>query len=172
MGIGNEISLKSEVGAKTDYVEIPHSLGESSALALLNTGYYHIHGTSFLYPDKAPPISLTASASAWGETGSIVEIIPANANARAFDIHWASITSISGVLDGVIDIFSGDIGSEVKITSIAVTRTANFSRESETPVQIPQQSANTRISARFSTSTLNADTVNIKLYGHFYGEVL
>lgn len=58
------------------------------------------------------------------------------------------------------------------IGSVDVWRTANFSRESAMPVQIPQQPANTRISCKLSTSTANADTCRVKFYGHVYGTTL
>lgn len=73
---------------------------------------------------------------------------------------------------GIVDIFSGAVGEEVKIGSIDVGCTANFSRESAMPVQIPQQPANTRISCRLSDNTTNVQTVRIKLYGHVYSTSL
>jgi len=156
------------MGEAEDLVSAPFVEGVESLIAYSQTGYYHVHGASFLYPDKAIPVQLTANAASWNETGAIVEIIPANTITKTFDLHWASITSISAVLDGVIDIFTGGAGSEIKIASIDVSRTSNFSRENAMPVQIPQQVANSRISARFTSSTANADTVSLKVYGHVY----
>jgi len=96
----------------------------------------------------------------------------ANPSARSitkdFDLHWCSIWDISDSLYGVVDIFAGAPGSEEKIGAVDVGRTANFSRESAMPVQIPQQPANTRISCRFTDSTAGAETVRVKFYGHVY----
>jgi hypothetical protein len=156
------------LGEKLDLVVVPYTEGLSSALAFLHTGYYHVHGASFIYPDKANPVQLTSSASAWSQTGNIIEVIPANAVAKDFDLHWASIAAISANLYGIVDIFAGGVGAEVKIGSVEITRTDNFSQEGNKPIQIPQQPANTRISCRFSDSTSSAQTCVIKFYGHVY----
>lgn len=160
------------LGDFSDSVDVPYEEGINTALAFLQTGYYHVHGASFIYPDKAVPVTLTSNAASWNETGTIVEIIPASTITKAFDLHWASISDISEICDGVIDIFSGASGSEVKIGAVDVVRTSRFSRENPVPVQIPQQPANTRISCRFSDSTTSAVTVRVKFYGHVYSTSL
>jgi hypothetical protein len=160
--------IQKIIGFLTDYIGVPYSFGNNSIMAHLNTGYYHIHGAAFLYPDKADPKSLASSAASWSGTGALVEIIPTNGITKAFDIHWASISDISANLYGVIDLYSGLTGAEVKIGSIDITRTTNFAQEGNRPVQIPQQPANTRITARFSDSTTSIQTCKIKLYGHVY----
>ena len=174
IGPGNILSaIKKVVGKFTDHVKVPYvSTDENSLMAYNRTQYYHVHGASFIYPDKAVPVLLTSSAAAWSETGAITEVIPANAIIKPFDLHWASISDISADLYGVIDIFAGPVNQEVRISSIDVNRTINFSREGVAPVQIPQQPANTRISCRFSDSTTSARTVRIKFYGHVYGTSL
>ena len=164
--------MRDVVGNKDDYVGVPYSEGESSILGFLHTGYYHTHGASFIYPDKADPVTLTANAASWNDTGSKVEIIPASTITKNFDLHWASITDISENCYGIIDIFAGGAGSEVLIGSVDCTRTSNFSQEGNKPTQIPQQPANTRISARLSSSTTNATTCKIKFYGHVYSDSL
>lgn len=158
----------NNVGERSDYVAVPFT-GDDTVLAYLKTGYYHIHGASFLYPDKAAPVTLISDISAWGLAGNKIEVIPAGAMARAFDLHWASLSDISATLDGVIDIYAGPVGQEVLIGSVDVVRTSNFSREAPAPVQIPQQPAGTRISCRFADSTASSRTVRIKFYGHVYG---
>jgi len=162
----------NEIGDFGDSVDVPFQEGINSLIAFSTTGYYHVHGASFLYPDKAVPVQLTSAIAAWAITGAITEIIPANTITKDFDLHWASIAEISANLYGVIDFFAGSIGSEVKIGSVDVNRTVNFSREGVAPVQIPQQPANTRISARFTDSTSSSRTVRIKLYGHVYATSL
>jgi len=159
---------KYQIGAKSDFVHLPYIFGDNSIYAHLNTAYYHIHGAAFIYPDKAVPVQLTSSAAAWSQTGTIAQVIPANAITKAFDLHWASISDISADCYGVVDIFAGASGSEVKIGSVDCTRTSNFSQEGQKPVQVPQQPANTRISCRFSDSTTSAKTCRIKFYGHVY----
>lgn len=156
------------VGKQADFVSVPYSFGNNTLYGYAATGYYHIHGASFIYPDKAAPVTLTSAVASWGETGSLIEIIPADTIIKAFDLHWCSISAISASLDGVIDIFAGGISEEVKIGSVDVVRTSIFSRENPVPVQIPQQAANTRISCRFTDSTTSARTVKVKFYGHVY----
>lgn len=160
------------IGAQTDYVKVPFSPETETVIAYLQTGYYHVHGASFVYPDKANPVSLASNDASWNATGAIVEVIPANAITKAFDLHWASISDISNNLYGIVDIFSGGAGAEVKIGSVDVVRTSNFAQEGQKPVQIPQQPANTRISCRFSDSTTSSQTVAVKFYGHVYSTSL
>jgi hypothetical protein len=165
-------SIKSVVGKAVDVVAVPFVLGANTILGFLQTGYYHIHGAAFLYPDKADPVLLTSSAAAWSETGNIIEVIPANSITKHFDLHWCSVWDVSNNLYGVVDIFAGAAEEEIKIGSIDVGRTANFSRESAMPVQIPQQVANTRISCRFSDNTTSSQTLRVKFYGHVYSNSL
>jgi len=162
-----------KIGNFDDLVHVPFNIEDLNTLfAYLITGYYHVHGASFLYPDKVDPVLLTSSAASWSETGDIIEIIPAGAIAKPFDLHWASIWAISENLYGVVDIFAGPAEAPVKIGAVDVGRTANFSRESNLPVQVPQQPAGTRISCRFSDSTTSARTCRVKFYGHVYSTSL
>jgi hypothetical protein len=167
-------AIKNVIGTIGDFIHVPYVVGSvyNTIMGYLQTGYYHVHGASFIYPDKVDPILLTSSAAAWSETGAIAEVIPANAIIKDFDLHWCSIWDISDPLYGVVDIFAGPADAPVKIGSVDVGRTANLSRESAMPVQVPQQPANTRISARFSDSTTSARTVRVKFYGHVYGTTL
>lgn len=149
-------SFSTATGSTSDYVQVPFVPNSNTVIAYLQTGYYHIHGASFVYPDKANPVTLRSSAPSWSTTGNLVEVIPANTIAKAFDLHWASISDISATLYGIVDIFSGAVGSEVRIGSVDITRTRNFSQEGQKPVQITQQVANSRISCRLSDSTSSA----------------
>lgn len=160
------------IGNLDDYVDVPFAPNTETVLAYLQTLYYHAHGASFIYPDKANPVVLTSSATEWSETGTIVEIIPANTFVRSFDLHWCSISDISADLYGIIDFFKGGVGQEIRIGSVDLSRTLAFSREIAVPLQVPQQVANTRISARFSDSTASSRTVGVKLYGHVYSSTL
>lgn len=160
------------VGTKLDLVTVPYSEGLSSVLAFLHTGYYHVHGASFVYPKYAAPVTLTSAVAAWATTGNKIEVIPVNTITKDFDLHWASIAAISANLYGIVDIFSGLAGAEVLIGCVDVSRTDNFSQEGQKPVQIPQQPANTRISCRFSDSSSSAQTCTVKFYGHVYSATL
>lgn len=162
---------ESNIGNLEDLVKVPYVEG-NSILAFLHTGYYHVHGASFLRPDKAVPVVLTSAAGAWDISGAKTEIIAANNITKDFDIHWISIYDISTALYGVIDIFAGGVGSEVLIGSVDIGRSASGSRETALPIMIPQQLANTRISARLTTNNAGAQTCGIKLIGHVYSKSL
>jgi hypothetical protein len=156
-------------GNKDDYVSVPYSAGDNSILAHLNTGYYHIHGTPFVYPNHADDVTLTAGSGAWDLTGSITEVIPAaTLTTSAFDLHWINISSISanGVIQ--IDVYSGGAGSEVLISSVRASRNTVQSQEGAHRMQIPQQPSGTRISCRLSDSTAGSLTCNISFEGHYY----
>lgn len=170
--LGDISDIKEVVGAFDDFVNVPFTPDSESVIAYLQTGYYHVHGASFVYPKYAAPVTLTSNASAWNTTGALAEVIPANTITKAFDLHWCSVSAISAELDGIIDIYAGPANQEVLIGSIDVVRTTIFSRENALPVQIPQQPANTRISCKFSDSTTQARTVRVKFYGHVYGTEL
>lgn len=162
----------NEIGLLQDYVNVPFVAGDNSILAHLNTAYYHVHGASFIYPKYAAPVTLTSAAASWATTGTIAEVIPANAITKAFDLHWISTMDTSADLFGIIDIFAGAPGAEVLIGAVDVYRSSAQGRDYPMPVQIPQQAANTRISCRFSDSTTSARTVSVKFYGHVYGTSL
>jgi hypothetical protein len=161
-------SIKDVIGKLTDVVSVPFVMGTNTIIGFLQTGYFHVHGASFIYPKYVLPIQLTSNAAAWNTTGLLFEIIPTNGIIKNFDLHWASISDISANLYGIVDIYSGLSGAEVLIGSVDVSRTNNFSQEGQKPVQIPQQPANTRISAKFSDSTSSAQTCRVKFYGHVY----
>ena len=157
------------IGLLTDYIGVPYSFGVNSILAHLNTGYYHIHGQSFVYPNHSSNIQLTAAAPSWDTSGAITEIIPAGTlTVSAFDLHWMNISAISENCELQIDIYSGGAGSEVLIGSTRAHRNAVQSQEGAKRIQIPQQPPGTRISCKLSSSTTNATTCAISYEGHYY----
>jgi len=162
-------NLDGLIGPANDFVGVPYAVGFNTILAHLNTSYYHVHGQSFVYPDHADAVLLTAGTGAWDLTGSIIEVIPANAlSASAFDLHWINIADISAVGEIQIDIFKGGIGAEVRIGATRSQRNTNQSRENANRIQIPQQVINERISCRLSDSTSGALTCSVSFEGHYY----
>lgn len=174
IGDGGLLALiKRTIGAFGDFVAVPFVSGVTTIMGFLQTLYYHVHGATFTYPDYADPITLTAGAGAWNQTGTIVEIIPANTIIKAFDLHWVDVVNISGNGTIKIDFFAGAPGAEVKISGTKITRTAVFSQEGAKRIQIPQQSPNTRISARISDSTAGQLTCDLVSFdGHVYSASL
>ena len=165
----NQVNRIQNIGDKTDYINVPYSFGISSILAHLNTAYYHIHGQSFVYPNHANNVALLAGAGAWNLTGAIIEVIPANAlNISSFDLHWINISAISENAEIQIDVYSGEVGSEVLVGAIRAHRNAVQSTEGSKRIQIPQQLVNTRISCRLSSSVAGATTCAVSFEGHYY----
>lgn len=161
--------INNQIGDFGNLVPVPHQDDISTIYGFLHTGYYHVHGTGLVRPDKANSVTLTAGAGAWDTTGAKTEVIPANsANLADFDLHWINISNISANGELQIDIYAGGIGSEVLIGSTRSQRNAVQSREGANRIQIPQQPVNTRISARLSDSTAGQLTADISFEGHYY----
>jgi len=157
------------VGSLSDQVTVPYSSGENSILAHLNTAYYHVHGQSFVYPNHASNIVLTAGAGAWDTSGAITEVIPVDTlSVAAFDLHWINISAISGNGEIQVDIYSGALGEEVLIGATRTHRNAVKSQEGAKRIQIPQQAATSRISCKLSDSTAGALTCAVSFEGHYY----
>lgn len=165
----DNILMRDIMGNKNDFVQVPYTFGIQSLMAHLNTSYYHVHGQSFVYPNHANDVILTSGAGAWGLGGSIIEIIPASTlSLSAFDLHWINISNIGVVSTIQIDIYSGGVGSEVLIGATRASRTTNQERNGPSRIQIPQQTANTRISCRLSDSTAGTTTCEVSFEGHYY----
>lgn len=163
------MSLWFNIGDKSDFVGIPYEIGVNSVLSYLVTGYYHIHGESFIYPELANPVTITASSGVWTNTGTIVTVIPADTLLKPFDLHWITISNISGNGNLVIEIFKGLVGSEERIGITDCFRNSIFNQEGPKRIQVPQQEANTRISCRVSDSSGGSLSCAIKFNGHNYG---
>ncbi len=159
----------AKIGYFEDNVVVPFEENITSILGFLDTAYHHAHGTSFVYPNHANDVLLTAGSGAWDLTGAIIEVVPANIlNISDFDIHWLNVTAISanGLLQ--IDMYKGESGSEVLIGATKPFRNAVQSQEGPRRVQIPQQLKNERISCKLSDSSGGAITCTVSVEGHYY----
>ena len=131
--------------------------------------YYHVHSPANVYPVLASPVEITASENAWTDYGAYAEVIPVNTITSPFDIHWVFVSEISAAGDYVLEIAGGAALSEEVIGRVAFTRGASALNQTlHVPVQIPPQAANTRISARLSSSNAVDNTAKIKFYYHIY----
>lgn len=162
------MKIGDKIGEPTGLVGVPYSIGSNGVMDHLNTMYYHVHGTSWIYPDLGNDITLTSGAGAWSETGNIIEVIPASTLAADYDIHWIGIHNLSDVAEYQIQVFSGASGSEVKLDNIKTIRNSNFTREGPQVVHVPQIAANTRISCRLCDSTSGTVTCTVHFRGHYY----
>lgn len=169
----DNILIRDVIGNKNDFIQVPYVPGENSISGHGNTLYYHFHGYNFMSPYHANPVTLTSSAASWSNTGTIATIIAANSITKAFDLHYASISSISAELFGIIDLYI-DTGSgwEFFRPGCDVQRTSNFAREGVAPLQVAQIPANAAIGARFLDSTTSSRTLGLRVYGHVYGDTL
>lgn len=165
----SNVLMRDVVGNKNDLVDVPYVEAQASILGFLHTGYYHVHGTSFTYPDHADGITLTSASGVWAIPANTTELVPENTlSVDNFDLHWIEIYDLDTVSEYQIDIFTGNVGEEVRICSPVTQRTSNFSREGPQPLQIPQQLVNKRISAKLSTSVSGVCNCKVKLIGHYY----
>ena len=161
--------IQDVLGNKTDYVTVPYSEGDNSVMAFLLTGYYHVHGQSWVYPVYANAVTLTSGSGAWNTGGSITEVIPASTlTTAAFDIHWINISNVSANAQYVVDIYAGGAGSEVLIGRTRGFRTSTFTTSQAKRIQIPQQPAGTRISCKLSDSSAGTITADVSFEGHYY----
>lgn len=131
-------------------------------------GYYHVHSPAHAYPVLADPVQVAASANAWTDYGSWVELIPASTITDAFDIHWVHTGEISATGNYVLQLGAGASGSESVIGEIAFSRDSNQVQTASQPIQIAPQLANTRIAVRLSSGNAAANTVDVKVYYHVY----
>jgi len=165
----------NNAGGFFEHVEVPYDLEEfNSIMAYLRTMYQHVHGETFVFPDLDDDFVLTSGAGAWGTGGALVEIIPAGGTDRPFDLHWMNIANMSADAEYQVKLYAGAPGEEVVIDpGIRSWRDSTFLAGVETTgaqaIQIPQQSAGTRITARLFSSNAGTATAAINIKGHYYG---
>jgi len=157
------------IGNKDDWAIIDPRY--ASLIAYAKASYFHAHGDTIKFPlVSSGELFKTITSSATALThGAKVELIPANAVAVAFDIHWIEITAMSAQAEYEITVWAGASEAEQALTSVVVASSANFSREGSKAIMIPQQPANTRISVSIAKSSAGTGTMRVALEGHTYG---
>lgn len=162
--------IRDCVGNKNDFVTIPYSFGVNSLVAHANTIYQHVHGQSWVYPKFSNGVMLTTAGSAYTDPGLPTEIIPANTLTSPFDIHFAFLYNLSSGGEFVVELYSGAPGEEILIEDglFAYRDTSGRVQLGNQRSQIPQQIANTRISAKAYFSGNSVQTVQVRLKGHYY----
>lgn len=139
---------------------------ENTVLGYTNAAYQHIHRPAKCYPTLANGITINGGASAW-QLGSFVEIIPANTITSAYDIHWVCVESVSATDTYELVLYSGSVGNEIEIGRVRTARESATAGATDVPIQIPPQSANTRISAKLASQS-GGDNMIISIYYHQY----
>lgn len=136
-------------------------------LGYQNSLYQHVHQSAKVYPTLADGIVVTGGTTAW-TLGNFIEIIPANAIATMFDIHYINFETASATDFYEFVLYKGTVGNEIEIGRVRTSRESATSGIPNVPIQIPAQMANTRISAKVASKTGGNDTVTISVYYHIY----
>jgi len=164
-------TMADVIGNKTD-LEFSDWQMTPSIMWHLVASYYHAHGSSFVYPEWAAPITLTDNDWWWAWSHwTIVEIIPADTITTAFDIHWIDISNISAVDNYELKLYKWASGSEIEIWAISFSRSSNFSQEGNKRIQVPPIPANTRISASLASWDSDGSTCDMKVEWHPYPNI-
>lgn len=155
--------MRDVIGNKTD----THSGNSLSSFA--HTAHEHFHSPVFIRPNLANSIALTSESGSWAAfPATKTEIIPAGDITLDFDLHFMDIANISANGEYQIELYKGDIGSEISIGNFGPTRTAAQSQEGSRQIITEMLPANTRVSAALSSSNAGANTLTLKLEGHKY----
>jgi hypothetical protein len=148
--------------------------GEGPTLtAMAKAGYFHAHGTPITFPKFTDVgdfyVEVESSATA-GEDGEKVEIIPADAVTKAFDLHWLAVDDISATKRILVTLWAGEEDEEEAIWSGPVARSTSQSREGDKAIHVPQIAAGTRISVSIAGNTSGAVTAWVAVDGHLYDD--
>lgn len=131
----------------------------------------HLHSICHTTPYLADPFLVSTTASAWNEfyASTMVEVwSAAGAPTEPFDVHWAVISDISAIGDYHMAIFSGESGSEVKLSCFPFSKSAGFVGEGNQPIQMPRVAAGTRLSVGLSSGNNAINSCKFKLLYHTY----
>jgi len=160
----NNTTTEQVVGSKNDIEWI-----ESRSLAAFAYAVYnHIHSSSNTHPANAQFVTVTSGGTQYVNDGAITEIIAADEITIPFDLHFVIGFNISAIGSYDVVVYSGASGDEIEVGRTGFTRSTNQSREGATPIQIPKQPANTRISASLISSNNAANTINVRVWSHGY----
>lgn len=128
----------------------------------------HLHPTeTFVYPLTGTK-TIEKVAASWGVYGAIVELIPANAIPKPFDLHFLNISSITANGSYHIGLYTGAVGAEVLAHEFPIVRTSVQSQEGPRNIITQRFAANTRISIALRGSPANVQSVDIIVTGHTY----
>lgn len=153
--------IDAKLGVVTDFAAHQTLLGYQNSL------YQHVHQQARCYPSLADGIVVTGGVPAW-TLGNFAEIIPANTITSAFDIHFIVVENVSAQDIYEMVLYTGTVGNEVEIGRVRIDRESATSGAQNVPIQIPAQSANSRISAKLASKS-GGDSATISVYYHWYG---
>jgi hypothetical protein len=166
-------TLESAIATIQGYVDTLES-GQTSLDGLLDTciAYLdrledHNHNNQLVYPTLADPPQLISGTGKW-TLGNFIELIPANAIAYPFDLHYfnTGIGSLVGTYE--VHLFSGTVGSEVNFAKLRFARLSNQTGASPFPIMTPVFPANTRISGKLAVNATTQETLLCSFAYHHY----
>jgi hypothetical protein len=127
-------TIRDLIGNKLDSSMI--NTATATMLSYLKASYYHAHGENIVYPQDGTFFkTVTSDATAYTH-GAKVEIIPANAVDKAFDLHWAEIEDVSDVGDYELKLWSGLANQEVEIGAYRFGRSTAQARDTSKAVLV------------------------------------
>jgi len=153
----------------SDGMQYPSIIGHMVA------SYNHVHNSSKVYPrtdNDTPLASITVTSSATALTfGPYTEITNFDLKTLLSDIHHVYINNISDVDEYVLQLATGESGSQVFWGESSFSRDTNQNRVAPVPIQGPPIPAGTKLWARISAEGSGSKTANIKVYTHEYPSV-
>lgn len=122
-----------------------------------------LNSISYVYPERAAPVTLTKAAGAWAAYPAVADIAAAAVITSDFVIKGVVFDTPSAAGSYTVRLYSGAAGSEVLVAVAAAVSTASGTSEGYAYCSTPVIPGNSRISASLSGSPAGAETVNVKI---------
>lgn len=140
----------------------------TTVISYLKAFYYHAHGENFVYPQDGTFFkTITTDATAYTH-GAKLEVIPADAIDRPFDLHWIEVEDVSAVGDYEVKLWIGGTDAETEIGAYRFGRSTVHSRDSSKAILVAPIPAGTRVCVSLACSDAGAKTCKVALEGHKY----
>jgi hypothetical protein len=155
--------IRDVIGSKADNV-----LGNSIVSMLLSVQKY-FHNVSRVYPNLANSLSITkVNNSAWGLDADTTTLIPANTITGIFGIHFINFTVFNNNDEFQLNLYQGDVGSEILIAEVTFDKSADQTTEPNVSCGTLPIPANSRISGKLSSKAASSRTIGFKFGYHLY----
>lgn len=175
-GAGNS-GIKDVIGNRDDrsFSNMLTTPPNPTLIGHAKANYYHVHDASRTYPrvdDDTPlaPITVTASATAL-TFGAWVEITNFDTKTVLSDCHYLYIGSISDVDWYIIQLGTGESGSQEFWGESDFSRDTNQNRVAPIRIQGEPIPAGTKLWARLASVDGGSHSCKVKAYTHQYPSV-
>lgn len=172
-------SIADVIGNKADK-SFSDGQANPSLCGHAKAGYNHTHNPSRVYPrtsdsEAAAAITLTdkndGGTSPW-EFGTWVEITGFDGKSNMADVHFVIASNISAADAFVVQLGTGESGSQEFWGECAFERDATFLAAAQNiPIQGPPIPAGTKLWARLASEDADGTTCDVKVYTHEYPNV-